>query len=128
MFRKAMTTAGVAAICIGAVPLSAQAPGVLTIDLEGQQYALKVTGCRVGDEYYLIDAEGEAMTFSLVGALAGDQTYTTMDFFYVAGGEDRRAGASVPAIPLQDGAFAYDGPVQISDQSDGTMRVTMAGC
>lgn len=109
-------------------PLSAMAVELVVVTLRDQTFDLPVSSCRTGEGYYLIDAASSGMNLSLVGALTGDQTYTTIDFFFTEDGESKRAGASVNAIPLEDGAFAYEGPVDVSDGKTETMRVQMNGC
>lgn len=116
-------------LAAGAVaPGAAQAAETLVVDLGGDVHQMKISGCRAGDDYYLIDAQGENATINILGALTGDQTYTTIDFFYVDAGEDKRAGTSGPPIPLVDGAFAFVGDVDISDGTTAEMRVNFAGC
>ena len=110
------------------VAFPARALDPATVTLGDDIYALGVTSCRVGDTYYLIDAAAGDATLSLVGALEGDETYTTIDFFFTAAGESKRAGTRTDAIPLQNGAFSFEGEVEVSDSSTQVMRVMMPGC
>lgn len=128
MMKPALTIATGICLFITVAPSATRAAETLLVDLDGTSHVLIVEGCRTGDGYYLIDAKGDGASISLVGSLEGDSTYTTIDFFFADAGEDKRAGASIPPIPLQDGAFAYAGPVDVSDGSTAKMLVNFAGC
>lgn len=98
------------------------------IDMNGVHYELEITSCSSAETHYFIDAEGEKLSLSLVGALTGDNQYSTIDFFYVEGGDDLRAGTTTKPVLLDGGKFQFDGEVDISNGTKADMRVVADAC
>lgn len=95
-----------------------------TVEVAGEQYTLEAPSCTLGEGYYLIDTKGDGVSLSVVT----DKTYTAFDFFFVSGGEDLRAGASVEPIALQDGGFTFAGEVPVSNGTRAEIRIALDAC